>query len=216
MRAARLAGSRSARNWEASCAVGRVPMTSKKARRRNTASEGRVAGGISRRVRRSNTRASMGDCADRAAALSKVGLRARSAPTATPAAVTARKIATGDKRIWRAEIVYRCNPLVGEKFWIWQAKAPAPPYATLGSLGSLGSDKSGEMLETRDFLGSDRFFAVRRISRLYKARWYMTWRRVSSRRRWAICGPAESSEKAAAMRGSSGPSGWAAVADSRR
>src|ERR1035437_882700 len=92
-------------------------MTSRKARRRNTASAERLAGWMSRRLRRSKTRASMGDCADRAAALSKVGLRARSAPTATPAAVTARKIATGDKRIWRAAVVYRCNPLVGEKFW---------------------------------------------------------------------------------------------------
>src|ERR1035437_5754999 len=100
-------------------------MTSRKARRRNTASAERLAGWMSRRLRRSKTRASMGDCADRAAALSKVGLRARSAPTATPGAtagatggaVTARKIATGDKRIWIGEIVYRCNPLVGEKFW---------------------------------------------------------------------------------------------------
>jgi hypothetical protein len=37
------------------------------------------------------------------------------------------------------------------------------------------------MLETRDFLGSDRFFEVRNISRLQRARWYMRWRRVSSR-----------------------------------
>src|ERR1035441_1609445 len=77
---------------------------------------------MSRRVRRSKTRASMGDCADRGAGLSKVGLRARSAPVAAPATVTAtvtaRKIANRDKRIWIAEIVYRSNPEVGEKFWL--------------------------------------------------------------------------------------------------
>src|ERR1035437_7704464 len=48
MRAVRLAGSRSARNCAASWAVGRVPMTSRKARRRNTASEERLAGWVSR------------------------------------------------------------------------------------------------------------------------------------------------------------------------
>src|ERR1035437_9504764 len=138
MRAARLAGSRSARNCAASCAVGRVPMTSRKARRRNTASEARQAGWISRRLRRSKTRASMGDWAGRGAALSKVGLRARSAPAATPAALTARNIANRDKRIWIAELVYRSNPLVGEKFWfcrrevfgngigfVWYARGPS-------------------------------------------------------------------------------------------
>src|SRR5450759_3562909 len=72
---------------------------------------------MSRRFRRSNTRASMGDSADSAAGLSKVGLRARSAPATVTAAVTARKIANRDKRIWIAEIIYRCNPLVAEKFW---------------------------------------------------------------------------------------------------
>src|ERR1035438_208166 len=71
---------------------------------------------MSRRLRRSKTRASMGDCADRGAGLSKVGLRARSAPVATPVAVTARKIANGDKRIWIAELVYRSNPRGREKF----------------------------------------------------------------------------------------------------
>src|ERR1035437_2380178 len=115
----------------------------------------------------------------------------------------------------RLTIGRRLTTCPTSRYAICPKKVETPCYATLGSLGSLGSDKSGEMLETRDFLGSDRFFAVRRISRLYRARWYMTWRRVSSRRRWANCGPAESSEKAAAMRGSSGPSGWAAGADSR-
>src|ERR1035441_3356694 len=118
---------------------------------------------MSRRLRRSKTRASMGDCADRGAGLSKVGLRARSAPVAAPATVTARKIANRDKRIWIAGMVYRSNPLVGEKFWLCGGEES---YATLGSVGSLGSEESGEMLQTRDFLGSERFLAERRISRL--------------------------------------------------
>src|ERR1017187_6473978 len=128
MRAARLAGSRSARNCAASCAVGRVPMTSRKARRRKTASEERKAGWMSRRLRRSKTRGAMGDCADRGPGLSKVGLRARSAPVATPVAVTARKIANGDKRIWIAELDYRSNPEVGEKFRFYGGEEAMPPW----------------------------------------------------------------------------------------
>ena len=99
MRAARLAGAGSARKSEASWAVGRVPMMSRKARRRKTASEERLAGCMSRRFRRSKTRASMGDWADRGAALSKVGLSARS----EAAAVTARQIANREDRIWMVE-----------------------------------------------------------------------------------------------------------------
>src|ERR1035441_32281 len=83
---------------------------------------------MSRRLRRSKTRASMGDCADRGAGLSKVGLRARSAPVATPATVTARKIANGDKRIWIGEIVYRSNPWVGEKFRFCGGEEAMPPW----------------------------------------------------------------------------------------
>src|ERR1022692_885590 len=74
-------------------------MMSRKARRRKTASEERLAGGMSRRLRRSKTRASMGDWADRGAALSNVGLSARS----EAAAVTARQIANRENRIWMTE-----------------------------------------------------------------------------------------------------------------
>ena len=51
---------------------------------------------MSRRLRRSKTRASIGDCADRGAALSKVGLRARSEGAAT----AARQMANRENRIW--------------------------------------------------------------------------------------------------------------------
>src|ERR1019366_9889237 len=154
MRAARLAGSRSARNCAASCAVGRVPMTSRKARRRKTASEERKAGWMSKRLRRSKTGASMGDCADRGAGLSKVGLRARSAPVATPVAVTARKIANRDKRISIAELVYRSNPGGREKFWLCGGEEAMPPWVrwfvgfvkiarNVGNTGLLGFERGG-------------------------------------------------------------------------
>jgi hypothetical protein len=59
----------------------------------------------------------------RGAALSKVGLRARSAPGAETAVETARKIANRDRRIWIAKPVNRTNPGGGEKFWFcgWRA-----------------------------------------------------------------------------------------------
>src|ERR1035441_1732444 len=152
MRAARLAGSRSARNCTASWAVGRVPMTSRKARRRKTASEERKAGWMSRRLRRSKTRASMGDCADRGAGLSKVGLRARSAPVATPVAVTARKIANRDKRISIAELVYRSNPGGREKFRFCGVRK----LCHLGFVGFVGFIKIARNVGNTGLLGFER------------------------------------------------------------
>src|ERR1039458_4699351 len=150
MRAARLAGSGSARNCEASPAVGRVPMTSRKARRRKTASELRLAGRISSRLSRSKTRASIGDCADRGAALSKVVLRARSAPVA--AAVAARKIANRENRIPIAEFVYRREPRGGgevpvRRTRVFRRKA-FPCTAVLWSGGRMRSEEHTSELQS--------------------------------------------------------------------
>src|ERR1022692_442506 len=100
---------------------------------------------MSRRLRRSKTRASMGDCADRGAGLSKVGLRARSAPVAAPATLTARKIANGDKRIWIAELVYRSNPWVGEKFRFceWGVSGNGTRFVWYGVVRSQRATPSG-------------------------------------------------------------------------
>src|ERR1035438_3003669 len=101
---------------------------------------------MSKRLRRSKTRASMGDCADRGAGLSQDGLRARSAPVATPATVTARKIANRDKRIWIAELVYSSNPGGrevsgnGTRF-VWYAVVRSQRATPSGVLGSRESGR---------------------------------------------------------------------------
>jgi hypothetical protein len=45
--------------------------------------------------------------------------------------MTATNIADRDKRIWIAELVYRSNPLVGEKFWFseWDCEPGQRPDA---------------------------------------------------------------------------------------